>query len=435
MKLWENTLRDPSTSPGKTAVLGLQHTFTMFGATILVPIIVGLDISVALFMAGCGTLLFHLLTKGGVPIFLGSSFSFIAPILAASAAYGMEYALGGIVISGLLYLVLAALVYFLGAERVIGWFPPIVTGPIIMIIGLYLAPVAVNMASTNGVSDAAGNPVISGTAWLIALMSFTVVVIVCIFMKGFAKVLPVLIGIVVSYIVCVLLTVTGATPDLISFQGVADAKWFGLPSFSVAKFNFSAIMLVAPVAIVTMIEHIGDMMAISSICDRDFIKKPGLHRTLIGDGLASCLSAMFGGPANTSYSENVGVLALTRKFDPVIMRVAAGFAILLAFVPKLGALINTIPTSVIGGISIILFGMIASVGARTLVDRKVDFSQARNMIIAASIFVLGIGGAVVPFVIGTVEINIVGMALAAIVGIILNKILPGGEKYTGSNKS
>jgi uracil permease len=423
VKFWDNDLKDPGTGTGKTVVLGLQHTFTMFGATILVPIIVGFDISVALFMAGCGTLLFHLVTKGGVPIFLGSSFAFIAPIIAASAAYGMEYALGGIVVSGLLYLVLACLVYFIGAEKIISWFPPIITGSIIMIIGLKLAPVAIGMASTGGGDG------INAASWLLALMSFVIVVTVSIFFKGFAKSLPVLIGIVVSYTIAALLTLAGVA-DLIDFAPIADAKWFGLPQFTVAKFDLRAVMVVAPVAICTMVEHIGDMMAIGPITNRNFIKKPGLHRTLIGDGLASCLSAMFGGPANTSYSENTGVLALTQKFNPAIMRIAAGFAIVLALCPKLGALISTIPAAIIGGISIVLFGMIASVGARILVDNKVDLHKSRNLIIGAVILVLGLGGdlAMVPFSLGSVDFSLEGMALAAIVGIILNQILPGKDK-------
>jgi len=425
MKFWDkNDLRDPNVGPGKTVVLGLQHTFTMFGATILVPIIVGFDISVALFMAGCGTILFHLITRGGVPLFLGSSFSFIVPVMAATALYGdIAFALGGIVISGLLYIILAILVYLLGAQKIISWFPPIVTGSVIMIIGLVLAPVAINMASSGG------GDTVTATNWLVALMSFLVVVIVAVFLKGFAKALPVLIGLVVSYVIAVILTFTGATPGLINFDPVVDAAWFGLPTFTLAKFDLRAILLVAPVAICTMVEHIGDIMAIGAITNKDYLKKPGLHRTLIGDGLASVLSAMFGGPANTTYSENTGVLALTRQFNPTIMRIAAGFAILLGFIPKLAAIIETIPTAIIGGISIVLFGMIASVGARLLVDNKVDFHKSRNLIIAAVILVLGIGGASVPFVIGTVDFVIEGIALAAIVGIILNKVLPGADDY------
>ncbi|MCL2628252.1 MAG: uracil-xanthine permease family protein [Oscillospiraceae bacterium] len=446
MKFWDkNDLRDPNVGAGKTVVLGLQHTFTMFGATILVPILVGFDISVALLMAGLGTLLFHIITRGGVPLFLGSSFSFIVPVGVAIAAFGgdISYALGGIVVSGLLYIVLAVLVYLLGAKRVIGWFPPIVTGSVIIIIGLVLAPVAINMAATGGavvpveitvvdtgeVIEDVIPGAITATNWLLALMSFLIVVIVAVFLKGFAKALPVLIGLFVSYIIAVILTLTGVTPGLVDFESVKDAAWFGIPTFTLAKFDIRAIMIVAPVAICTMVEHIGDIMAIGAITNKDYLKKPGLHRTLLGDGLASCLSAMFGGPANTTYSENTGVLALTKQFNPTIMRIAACFAIILGFIPKLAAVIGTIPVPIIGGISIVLFGMIASVGARLLVDNKVDFHKSRNLIIAAVIMVLGIGGALIPFQFGTVAVEIQGIALAAIVGLILNKLLPGADDY------
>ncbi|MCL2103188.1 MAG: uracil-xanthine permease family protein [Syntrophorhabdaceae bacterium] len=426
MKFWDkNDLKDPKVGTGKTVVLGLQHTFTMFGATILVPIILsefGMSISVALFMAGVCTLLFHLLTRGGVPIFLGSSFAFIAPIFAAASAYGLESALGGVVVAGLIYILMAILVYFLGAQVIIGLFPPIVTGSVIMVIGLGLAPVAIDMASKGG------GEVVTATSWLLALMSFVIVVIVSVFLKGFFKVLPVLIGIVISYLIAVILTVTDLVA-LIEFEPILEAAWFGFPDFTVAKFELRAILLVAPVAICTMVEHIGDVLAVGAICKRDFVKKPGLHRTLLGDGIATSLSAMFGGPANTTYSENTGVLALTRQFNPNIMRIAAVFAILLGLVPKLGAIISSIPTAIIGGISVVLFGMIASIGARTLVENKVDFQQSRNLIISAVILVLGIGGAIVPFSIGSVSFSIEGMALAAIVGIILNQILPGKQKY------
>jgi uracil permease len=322
----------------------------------------------------------------------------------------------------MLYFVLSALVYFLGAQKIISWFPPIVTGSIIMVIGLGLAPVAIDMASTGG------SGVITSTNWLLALMSFLIVVIVAVFLKGFTRTLPVLIGLITSYIIAAVFTLTGLSP-LVDFSPVAEAAWFGLPTFTLAKFDIRAILLVAPVAICTMVEHIGDIMAIGAITNRDYLKKPGLHRTLIGDGLASCLSAMFGGPANTTYSENTGVLALTRQFNPTIMRIAAAFAILLSFIPKLAAIIETIPTAVIGGISIVLFGMIASVGARLLVDNNVNFHKSRNLIISAVILVLGIGGAAVPFTAGAVGFNIEGMALAAIVGIILNKVLPGADEY------
>ena len=437
MTFWDkNDLRDPSVGTGKTVVLGLQHTFTMFGATILVPIILsgfGMQIPVALFMAGACTLLFHLVTKGGVPLFLGSSFAFIGPVIAAASAYGFENALGGIVVAGGIYIVMSILVFFVGPQKIMGWFPPIVTGSIIIVIGLVLAPVAIDMATAGGAGGGGVVPeLMTAQNMLLALMSFLVVVIVAVFLKGFLKVLPVLISLVVSYAVAVIFTLTGLTPDLIDFGPVRDAAWFGLPEFTVATFDIRAIMIVAPVAICTMVEHIGDIMAINTICNKNFLKSPGLHRTLLGDGLASCLSAMFGGPANTTYSENTGVLALTKQFNPNIMRIAAVFAILLGFIPKLAAVINSIPTAIIGGVSIILFGMISSVGARLLVDNKVDFHKSRNLIIAAAILVLGIGiGGTdgIPVKIGTVDFSIFGMALAAIVGILLNKILPGADDY------
>jgi len=439
MKLWDkNDLRDPTVGKGKLAVLGLQHTFTMFGATILVPIIfvslgIGMQPSVALLMAGVCTLLFHLVTRGGVPLFLGSSFAFIGPVIAASFAYGFENALGGIVVAGGIYILMAILVYFVGPQKIMGWFPPIVTGSIIIVIGLVLAPVGIDMALAGGAGGGSVVPeLMTADNILLALMSFAIVVVVAVFFKGFLKVLPVLISLFISYIVAIILTVTGAVPNLVDFGPVRDAAWFGLPQFTLAKFNLGAIMIVAPVAICTMVEHIGDIMAINTICNKDFLKRPGLHRTLLGDGLASCLSAMFGGPANTTYSENTGVLALTKQFNPNIMRIAACFAILLGFIPKLAAIISTIPTAIIGGVSIILFGMIASVGARLLVDNKVDFHKSRNLIIAAVILVLGIGiGPTdgIPIKIGPVDFSLFGMALAAIVGIILNKVLPGADEY------
>ncbi|MCL2698917.1 MAG: uracil-xanthine permease family protein [Defluviitaleaceae bacterium] len=396
----------PAMPKSRLLILGAQHTFTMFGATILVPILTGLSVSVALFMAGVCTLLYHVVTKGKMPIFLGSSFAFIAPIIIVSELYGQEYALGGIVISGLVYLVVAVLVYFLGPGVVLKFFPPIVTGPIIMIIGLMLAPVAINMA---------------GYGWGLAIVGFVVVAAVSLFAKGFIRMLPVICGIIVGYAVA---AVTGN----IDFTPIAGAQLFGAPDFTMAKFSLPAIMIVAPVALATVVEHIGDMVAISATCDKDFIKSPGLHRTLLGDGLASCLSAMFGGPANTTYSENTGVLVLTRAFNPWVMRIAAVFAILLGLMPILSAIINTIPTAVIGGISIVLFGMIASVGVRTLVENQIDFKNPRNLLIAAVLLVLGIGGASLPIPIGE-GFELQGVGLAAIVGVILNIVLP--EKPRG----
>ncbi len=404
----------------KKIVLGIQHTFTMFGATVLVPIITGFDISVALFMAGVGTLLFHLITKGKVPAFLGSSFAFIAPILSVLlivtgeatteeafasplASEGLAYAQGGLVVAGIIYLIMAGLISIFGAEKVISFFPPIVTGPIILVIGLKLAPTAIDMASGN---------------WFLAIVSFTIVTVVSIYGKGFMKVLPVLIGLTGGYIVALL---TGN----VDFTPITTSTWVGMPAFQTAKFSLNTVMIIAPIAIATMIEHIGDVVAIGATTENNFIKDPGLNRTMLGDGLATSISAMFGGPANTTYSENTGVLALTKVHDPLIMRIAACFAIILGIMPKLGAVVKTIPTSVVGGISIVLFGMIAAIGAKSLVDNKIDFDQSKNLIIAAVILVLGLGGAALPVELGIASFTIEGMALAAIVGIVLNKVLPG----------
>ena len=406
----DGAIRDASQiSMSKRILLGMQHTFTMFGATVLVPIITGLDISVSLFMAGVCTLLFHFITKKKIPVFLGSSFAFIAPIAAVvemiagrGGADGLAYARGGIVVAGMVYIVVAGLIYVFGVKKIVEFFPPIVTGPIILVIGLKLAPTAIGMASEN---------------WMLAIVSFLVVVAVSIYAKGFLKVVPVIIGLIVGYIVAV---ITGN----VDFAPVAAAGWIGLPPFQMAKFDFQSIMIVAPVAIATIVEHIGDVIAIGATVENDFLEDPGLHRTMLGDGLMTAISAMFGGPANTTYSENTGVLALTKVWDPLIMRIAAVFAIILAVVPKLSSIISTIPTSVVGGISIVLFGMIASIGARTLVEEHVDFKLSKNLIIAAVILVLGLGGAVLPINLGFVEFSIEGMALAAIVGITMNKVLP-----------
>ena len=389
-------------APEKKLILGIQHAFTMFGATVLVPIITGLNISVTLFMAGCGTLLFHFICKGKVPVFLGSSFAFIAPILVVADRFGMPYATGGIVIAGLMYLILALLIGKFGPEKVISFFPPVVTGPIIIVIGLKLAPVAIDMSKGH---------------WGLAFVGTAVVIAVSMYAKGFFKVLPVLTGIIVGYLVAIMIGAVDFTP-------IAEAKWLGWPTFTVAKFNWTAIMIIAPVAIATMVEHIGDILAIGATVEKNFVIDPGLNRTLIGDGLATSLSAMFGGPANTTYSENTGVVALTRVYNPVVMQIAAIFAILMGVVPKLGAVISTIPTPVVGGISIVLFGMIAAVGVRTVVEHKVDFSKSRNMLISAVVLVLGIGGAVLSIPLGDGKVEVAGMALGAIVGIILNKLLP-----------
>jgi len=380
-------------------ILGLQHTFTMFGATILVPILTGLHINVALFTAGLGTLWFHLVTKGKVPVFLGSSFAFIAPVALVVENQGIPAAQGGIIIAGLLYCIMAILIYYLGPEFMEKILPPVVTGPIIMVIGLNLAPVAIKSASQN---------------WIIAIIVLVTAVIINIYVKGFFRLIPVIIALVVGYVVSLMFGIVDMTP-------VYKAKWFALPDFTWPVFDATAIGLIAPVAIATMVEHVGDVLAVGATVEEDFVKEPGLHRTLIGDGIGTALAGIFGGPANTTYSENTGVLALTKVWKPSVMQVAAGMAICLSMIQKLGAVIQTIPDPVIGGISIILFGMIASIGVRTVVENSVDFKQNRNLIISSVILVIGIGGAIVK-IWGNLQLG--GVGLAAIIGIILNQILP-----------
>ncbi len=390
----------------KMLTLGVQHTFTMFGATVLVPILTGLDVSVSLLLAGIGTLLFHVITGFKVPAFLGSSFAFIAPIAAATAAYGLAAARGGIVVAGLIYVLLAGIMAVFGVEKVVKLFPPVVTGPIIIIIGLTLSGVAIGNASQD---------------WLLAIITFAIVAGISIYAKGFLKVIPVIIGLIVSYIIAMIL-------GRVDYSTITSAAWFGLPKFELAEFNIGAILTVAPIALATMVEHIGDISAIGATTGDNYLKDPGLTRTLIGDGVATSISALFGGPANTTYSENTGVLALTKAYDPLIMRIAAVCAILLGLVPKVGGAISSIPIAVIGGVSIILFGMISAVGVRTLVENQVDFKQSRNLIIAATIFILGLGGAALEFNIGDAYVKLEGLALAAIVGIILNVIFPKTDK-------
>lgn len=389
----------------KKATLSAQHLFIMFGATVLVPLLTGLDVSVAIFMAGIGTLLFHLLTDNYVPVFLGSSFAFIAPIIAASAAYGIEYAQGGLVAAGLIYILFSLLIKQVGPDKILELFPPVITGSIIMVIGLKLAPVAVDMASSN---------------WILAIFAFAAVIGFSLFGTKTTRVMPVLLGLAASYVVAV-------ASGQVDFAAVREAAWFGFPNFTVAKFALEPILLVAPVAIATMVEHLGDITTVGATVGKNFFTKPGLHKTVLGDGLATSVSAMFGGPANTTYSENIGALALTGVHDPSIIRGAAYFAILVGLMPKVGAVISSIPTGIIGGISIILFGMIASVGAKTLVDKHTDLGDTRNLIISSAILVLGLGGATLPISIGIINFSIEGMALGAIVGIALNQILPKGD--------
>ena len=409
-------------------VLGLQHMFAMFGATVLVPILVqgyGLPLSIqtTLLFAGLGTLLFHVCTKMKVPAFLGSSFAYLGGFetvakLDAGKYAGMSgdeklaYALGGIVIAGLLYLVLALLFKMLGAKKVMRYFPPIVTGPMIIMIGLNLSGSAINNAAT---------------CWWLALIAMAIIVVANIWGKGMVKIIPILLGVVGSYIVALI-------AGKVDFTEVGGANFVGLQHFVLAKFDLTAILVMAPIAIAAMMEHIGDMSAISSTTGKNFIADPGLHRTLLGDGLATMVAGMFGGPANTTYGENTGVLALSRVYDPRVIRLAALYAIILSFSPKFDALVNSIPTAIVGGVSFILYGMISAVGVRNVVENKVDLTKSRNLIIAAVIFVSGLGFSStggITFTVGGADVTLTGLAIAALAGVILNAILPGNDYKFG----
>ncbi len=412
-------------------VLGFQHMFAMFGATVLVPALTGLSVSATLLFAGLGTLLFHLLSKGMVPAFLGSSFAFLAGYFAIAPDKNPEllpYACFGVACSGILYIILSALFKAFGTSKVMRFFPPIVTGPIIIAIGLTLSPSAINNCADN---------------WWIALIAIAVIIVANIWGKGMIKIIPILLGVLVSYIVAAL---TGN----VDFTPVIDADWLGLPfqmkdtvfgifsgKVDVGLLIASAITIV-PIALATMVEHIGDMCAISSTCERNYLENPGLHRTLLGDGLATMMASLFGAPANTTYGENTGVLALSKVYDPRVIRIAACLAILFSFSPKFAALVSCMPVATIGGVSLVLYGMISAVGVRNVVENKVDFTKSRNVIIAALILVLSIGIAysnagAVSFTIGTISISLSGLAVAAIVGIALNAILPGNDYHFGAD--
>ena len=407
-------------------ILGLQHMFAMFGATVLVPILVqgyGLPLSIqtTLLFAGLGTLLFHVCTKLKVPAFLGSSFAYLGGFstVATMPAYeGLDpetklaYALGGIVIAGLLYLVLALLFKVLGAKKVMRYFPPIVTGPMIIMIGLNLSGSAINNAST---------------CWWLALVAMAIIVVANIWGKGMVKIIPILLGVVGSYIVAVI-------AGQVDFSGVSEASFLGFQQFVIAKFDVSAILVMAPIAIAAMMEHIGDISAISSTTGKNFIEDPGLHRTLVGDGLATAFAGFFGGPANTTYGENTGVLALSKVYDPRVVRLAAVYAIILSFSPKFDALVNSIPAAIVGGVSFILYGMISAVGVRNIVENQVDLTKSRNLIIAAVMFVSGLGFSSVggiTFTVGGAAVTLSGLAIAALCGVILNAILPGNDYEFG----
>jgi uracil permease len=433
----------------KMLILGLQHMFAMFGATVLVPILVNtyglpLSIQTTLFFAGIGTLFFHLCTKLRVPAFLGSSFAFLGGFAAMGAmdsgiyagmdgAEKLQYACGGIVVAGLLYVVLAGIIKVVGVHRVMHFLPPVVTGPIIILIGLNLAPSAVSNAST---------------CWWLALVAMAIIVVANIWGRGMIKIIPILLGVVGSYLVAVIANAcgatvitdaaTGATGPMLDFSGMAGAKILGFQPFvtnfsgSVAKFDISAILVMAPIAIASMMEHIGDMSAISATVGENFIEDPGLHRTLIGDGIATSLAGLFGGPANTTYGENTGVLVLSRVHDPRVIRLAAIYAIVLSFSPLFAAFVSSIPSAIIGGVSFILYGMISAIGVRNVVENQVDFTNSRNLIIAAVILVCGLGFTDgLTFHIGEVSITLTSLAIAAIAGIALNAILPGNDFHFG----
>ena len=431
--LGENGIYDArSLGAPKLTLLGLQHMFAMFGATILVPMLTGLDVSTTLLFAGLGTLLFHLLTKGKVPAFLGSSFAFlggyaaIAPMADAAGnavdnSMLLPYACFGVACAGLVYLLLSLFIKIFGIGKVMRFFPPIVTGPIIIAIGLTLSKSAIDNCSAD---------------WLIAIVAIALVIVCNIWGRGMVKIVPIIIGVVGSYVLAAVL-------GRVDFTDVKEAAWFGLPIhweetafWALSDGNISllikSVISIMPIALATIVEHIGDISAISSTVGKNYIKEPGLHRTLLGDGLATILASLFGAPANTTYGENTGVLALTKVYDPLVIRIAALFAILFSFSPKFAAVIGCMPTATCGGVSLVLYGMISAVGVRNVVETQVDFAKSRNVIIAALILVLSIGinystAGAVAFRIGDLPISFSGLAVGALTGIILNAVLPGKD--------
>ena len=415
----------------KQLVLGIQHLFAMFGATVLVPALSGLDVSTTLLFAGLGTLLFHLVTGGKVPAFLGSSFAFLGAYALSQNGIPLTYCCFGVACAGLVYLVLSALIKSFGIKKVMRFFPPIVTGPIIICIGLSLASSAISNCQSN---------------WLVALVAILVVVCFNIWGKGMLKIVPILLGVVASYIFAMIVD-PGARANLVA--KVSEAGWIGLPviwentAFSI--FNgkldggllLTAVVTIMPISLATMMEHVGDMCAISSTVGKNFIEDPGLHRTMLGDGLATIMAALFGAPANTTYGENTGVLALSKVYDPKVIRLAAIFAVVLSFFPKFAAIVVAMPAATMGGVSLVLYGMISAVGVRNVVENQVDFSKSRNVLIAAMIMGLAVGvtysGAIV-IPIGSITLSLSGLAVAAIVGIVMNAVLPGKDYEFGTNR-
>lgn len=389
-------------STTRKTIVGVQFLFVAFGSTVLVPLLVGLDPATALFTAGIGTFLFHLVTKGAVPIFLGSSFAFIAPIISASQQWGMPGTIAGIAGVALVYFVMSALIKWQGRKLLDRLFPPVVIGPVIILIGLSLSPAAVNMAKEN---------------WLLAFISLITAIVVLTFGKGLVKLVPVVIGIIVGYIVALCM-------GLVDLSGVASAPWFALPNsiahFQLPQFAWEPFVFMIPVAIAPVIEHIGDVYVVSAVAEKDFVKDPGLHRTMLGDGLACLFASLVGGPPVTTYSEVTGAMQITRVTHPLVIRIAAGTAVIFSVIGKLSALLQSIPSAVLGGIMLLLFGSIAAVGVQNLIQHKVDLNQTRNIIIVSITLTMGIGGAILTF--GTFSIN--GIGLSAVVGVLLNLLLP-----------
>ncbi len=431
-------------STGKKVILGMQHVLAMFGATVLVPMLTGLNPGIAILAAGIGTLVFHSVTKGIVPVFLGSSFAFISAISLVLSQYGIGVVKTGIIATGFVYIMMAGIIKLVGVEKVKSFFPPIVVGPMIMVIGLRLSPTAINMLRIDSTPEnllanlPAGIPedlpieVIQNMGIVlpldmqkvfVALLVVCIVIAISIWAKGFFKMIPILIAVVIGYVVCLVMGMIDVTPIMeaswIGFSEEAFSQIMTLPAFN--QDALVGILAIAPIALVVFIEHIGDITTNGAVVGKDFFKNPGIHRTLLGDGLATVAAGLLGGPANTTYGENTGVLAVTKVYDPKIIRIAALFAVGLSLCGKFTALVNTIPGAVMGGISIVLFGMIAAVGVRTLVEEQLDFKHSRNLLIAAVIFVVGIGVSDVPM---WGNITISGLAIAALFGVILNKFLP-----------
>lgn len=403
--IWNNT-EGKNRLTVQNSVLGVQFLFVAFGATVLVPLLVGIDPSVALFTAGVGTLIFHLITKGMVPVFLGSSFAFIAPIIEATKLYGLPGAFCGIIAVGVVYGIMSAVVKWRGLQFVQRLFPAVVVGPVIMIIGLSLASVAVDMAKTN---------------WLIAVSSLLAAVVVVMKGKGILKLIPIFVGIIVGYLVSLAL-------GKIDFTPISEAAWFSLPKFQAPEFSWGAILYMMPVAVAPIIEHVGDMYAIGGVAEKNFIEKPGLHRTLLGDGVATSLAGCVGGVPNTTYSEVTGAISLTKVTNPFILRISAVTAIVFSLVGKISGFLKTIPPAVLGGIMLLLFGMIASIGIKTLIDAKPNLHDTRNQVIVSVILTVGIGGAMISWG----NFSLAGIGLASVVGIILNLVMP--DKSAKSNK-